>query len=434
MESSSQSERVVILGGGFGGLYTAKALRRAPVSVTLLDRCNFHLFQPLLYQVATGGLSPANIASPLRAILGNQNNTRVVLAEALDLNPDRRELILEDGVIPYDTLVVAAGARNDYFGHPEWSKYAPGLKSIEDAIEIRQRILYAFEAAERESDPEARRAWLTFAIVGAGPTGVELAGTLGEIANDTLKHEFRSIHPDESSIILLDLAPRVLPMYPPELSEKAEKYLIRLAVRSRTGVKVTAIDEQGVLFETNGEQRRITARTVVWAAGVAASPFGEVLARRTGCELDKKGRVIVDPGLTIPGHPEIFVIGDLACFRQPDGGELPGVAPVAMQQGRFVARSIERRLRGNHPAEPFRYRDKGSLATVGRALAVANIGRFRFSGFLAWLAWLFVHLMFLVGFQNRLLVLIQWAFHYFTFNRMARLIFPRKRSCEDHPD
>lgn len=425
--ATGHDHHTVIIGGGFGGLYAAKALARTPVQVTMLDRRNFHLFQPLLYQVATGGLSPADIAAPLRSILGRQKNAGVLLAEAVDLAPDRRQVILSEGTVDYDTLVVAAGARNDYFGNNEWGPYAPGLKSIEDATEIRRRVLYAFEAAEREPSPEARNAWLTFVVVGAGPTGVELAGTLGEIANDTLRRDFRSIRPEESSVLLLDAAPRVLPTYPPELSKKAERDLIRLAVRPRTGVSVTSIDAGGVTFRVEDREERIASRTVLWAAGVAASPFGRVLADRTGCELDKKGRVIVEPDLTVPGQSDIFVIGDLASCQGADGKALPGVAPVAMQQGEYVARVIERRLDGRE-TEPFRYRDRGSLATIGRSRAVACIGRFRFSGMLAWLAWLFVHLMYLAGFQNRLLVMVQWAFHYFSFNRMARLILPEKRS------
>lgn len=418
-----RQHRVVILGGGFGGLYAAKALRSDDFAVTVVDRRNFHLFQPLLYQVATGGLSPGDIASPLRAVLRRQRNANVILAEATDLDADNRELVLNDGRLPYDSLVVAAGARNHYFGNDHWRESAPGLKSIEDATEMRKRVLGAFEAADRESDPEARRAWLTFVVVGAGPTGVELAGALGEIANDTLKDDFRSMRPEESSIIILDGAPRVLPGYPEDLSDRAERDLIRLSVRARTGVKVTGIDDYGVDIETANGRERIPARTVLWAAGVAASPFGEVVARRTGAAIDRRGRVMVEPDLTVPGHPEIFVIGDLACVNGKDGKPLPGVAPVAMQQGRYVARTLLNRLR-DQPAAPFRYRDRGALATIGRARAVADIGPLRFGGWLAWITWLFVHLMYLVGFQNRVLVFVQWAFHYFTFNRGARLIAP----------
>lgn len=417
------SHRVVILGGGFGGLYAARALRKVGVEVTLVDRRNFHLFQPLLYQVATGGLSPGDICAPLRAVLRHQKNTQVLLAEATDVDPERRRLILKDGEISYDSLVVATGARNDYFGNEQWRQSAPGLKSIEDATEMRKRILYAFEAAERETDPEARRAWLTFVVVGAGPTGVELAGALSEIANDTLKGDFRSVRPEESSILLLEGDQRVLPPYPPKLSEKAERALIHLGVRSRTGVRVTDITPEGVEIRTPAGEQLIRSRTVLWAAGVAASSFGDVLANRTGCELDRRGRVIVRPDLSLPDHPEIFVIGDLACCQGPGGDPLPGVAPVAMQQGRYVARRIRDRLAGRQTL-PFRYRDKGSLATIGRAAAVADIGPFHFNGFPAWITWLFVHLMYLVGFQNRVLVFVQWAFHYFTFHRGARLIAP----------
>lgn len=428
----TRRQRIVVLGGGFGGLYVVRALARVDCEVTLVDRRNFHLFQPLLYQVATGGLSPGDIAAPLRAVVRRQTNARVLLGEAVDLEPGRRALVLRDGEeIPYDTLIVAAGARNHYFGQDRWKEAAPGLKSLEDATEMRKRILYAFEAAEREIDPDARRAWLTFVVVGAGPTGVELAGALGEIANDTLKGDFRSIHPEEASILLLDGAPRVLPGFPEVLSRKAERALIRLSVRCRTGVRVTGIDKYGVDIDSPAGVQRIESRTVLWAAGVAASPFGRVIAERTGCELDRSGRVVVGPNLTVPGHPEIFVIGDLARAVDREGRLLPGIAPAAMQAGWYVARVIRRRLAGK--AEPdFRYRDKGLLATIGRASAVADIGPLHFSGLPAWLAWLFVHLMYLVGFQNRVLVFVQWAFHYFTCHRGARLIAPESRLDEDH--
>ncbi|MCW5977165.1 MAG: NAD(P)/FAD-dependent oxidoreductase [Bryobacteraceae bacterium] len=423
MEVVGDSHRVVILGGGFGGLYAARALRRAGVQVTLIDRRNFHLFQPLLYQVATGGLSPGDIAAPLRAVLRKQKNARVFLAEARDLDAEQRRVILDDAYVEYDTLVVSVGARNHYFGHDEWGEFAPGLKTIEDATEIRSRVLMAFEAAEREPDPEARRAWLTFVVVGGGPTGVELAGALGEIANDTLKDDFRSFRPEESSILLVEHDSRILPPYPEKLSVKAENALIRLSARCITGTRVTAIDGEGVELAGPAGTYRIRSRTVLWAAGVAASPFGEALARRAGAQLDRKGRVVVGPDLSIPDHPEIFVIGDLANARGGDGNPLPGVAPVAMQQGRYVGRAIIDRLAGR-TVEPFRYRDKGNLATIGRAAAVADLGPLHFNGFAAWVTWLFVHLMYLVGFQNRVLVLVQWAFHYLTHNRGARLIGP----------
>jgi NADH dehydrogenase len=346
--------RVVIVGGGFGGLYAAKALRRVPVDVTLVDRRNFHLFQPLLYQVATGSLSPGEIAAPLRSLLSSQKNVRVLLGEAADLDPEGRQLLLADGgAVPYDTLIVAAGARNHYFAHPNWSVDAPGLKSIEDATAIRHKILYAFEAAEREPDPARRRAWLTFVIVGAGPTGVELAGALAEIANDTLRGDFRAIHPEESQIILIEGSPRTLPTFPEPLSTAAARSLVRLGVHPRTGVQVTAIDADGVTLETPQGPERIGARTTIWAAGVTTSELARVLEERAGAKLDRQSRVIVGPDLSIPGHPEILVIGDLAHLEQAqsngDRGPLPGVAPVAMQQGRYAARSIAARLRGETP-------------------------------------------------------------------------------------
>ncbi|HLX43262.1 MAG TPA: NAD(P)/FAD-dependent oxidoreductase [Bryobacteraceae bacterium] len=410
--------RVVIIGGGFGGLYAATALRRAPVDLTLLDRRNFHLFQPLLYQVATGSLSPGEITAPLRAVLRNQRNARVLLGEATSIDPTARELLLADGgSIPYDTLIVAAGAQNYYFGNHDWPAVAPGLKSIEDATAVRHKILYAFEAAEREEDPERRRAWLTFVIVGGGPTGVELGGALAEIATDTLRHDFRSIHPEESHIILLEGSPHILPAYPEDLSVDAERSLVKLGVRPRTNVRVTAIDEESVTL-ASGE--KIATRTVLWAAGVAPSEFGKVLEKCAGASLDRQGRVNVELDLTLPRHPEIFVIGDLAHVDQ-DGKTLPGVAPVAMQEGRYVANTIVDRLHNVTPP-PFRYHDKGSLAVIGRAAGVADFGRLRFHGLIAWLLWLFVHLMYLVQFRNRVIVFIRWGFQYLTFDRGARLI------------
>jgi NADH dehydrogenase, FAD-containing subunit len=415
------SHRIVIIGGGFGGLYAAKSLAHAPAEVTLVDRRNYHLFQPLLYQVATGALSPGEIASPLRNILSGNRNTRVWLAEVIDLDASARELILEGHRLPYDTLVAAAGAGNHYFGHDDWKTAAPGLKSIEDATEIRRRILSAFEAAEMEPDPETRRAWLTFVLIGGGPTGVELAGALGEIARDTLRHDFRSINPAESQILLLEGGDRILSAFPPELSEAAERSLIRLGVRTRTKALVTGIDSAGVTIEVNGAPQRIASRTVLWAAGVAPSRLGAILRERAGAKLDRAGRVIVEPDLTIAGHPEIFVIGDMANLTPPGDKPLPGVAPVAMQQGKYVARLIQKRLRGE-PGEPFHYWNKGNLATIGRRSAVADFGALHFSGPIAWLAWLFIHLMYLVGFENRVLVLIKWMYNYFTHNRGARLI------------
>jgi NADH dehydrogenase len=413
--------RVVILGGGFGGLYAARSLKHTDVDVTLIDRRNFHLFQPLLYQVATGALSPGEIASPLRYVLNRQKNARVLLGEAVDIDVERREVLLKDGARePYDTLIVATGSTHSYFGHPEWEALAPGLKTVEDATEIRSRVLRAFERAEEDTDPEARRAHLTFVVVGAGPTGVELAGALGEISRDTLKKDFRRINPAEANIFLIEGEERLLPVYPPELSRAAERALIKLGVQSRTGARVTGIDEQGVTVRAGNADTRILAKTVLWAAGVQASPLGKVLAERTGAKLDRAGRVPVEPDLSVAGHSEILIIGDLAQFLE-NGKQLPGVAPTAMQQGRYAARLIGQRLRNETPA-PFRYHDKGSLATIGRNAAVAWIGPFKFSGPLAWFVWLFVHILYIVEFENRLLILVQWAYDYFTHNRGARLI------------
>ncbi|MFN7933710.1 MAG: NAD(P)/FAD-dependent oxidoreductase [Bryobacteraceae bacterium] len=416
--------RVVIIGGGFGGLYAAQALRRAPVDITIIDKRNFHLFQPLLYQVATGGLSPGDIASPIRAALRNQPNAEVLLGDVRDIDPGARTVTLATGrQVPYDSLIVATGATHSYFGNPQWEQFAPGLKTLEDATEMRRRMLYAFEAAEMEPDASLRRQWLRFVIVGAGPTGVELAGAIGEIANKTLREEFRRIRPEEAEILLLDAGDRVLSVYPAELSAAAEKSLIALSVRTRTRVKVTAIDADGVSVETPSGPEHIPAKTVFWAAGVQASPIGRLLADRTGVPLDRAGRILVNPDLTVASHPSIFAIGDLASLTQ-DGKPVPGVAPAAMQMGQYAARAITGRLQNQTPG-PFRYWDKGSLAVIGRASAVADFGSIRFTGLMAWLAWLFIHLMYIVGFQNRVLVFIQWAFHYFTFNRGARLITNR---------
>jgi NADH:quinone reductase (non-electrogenic) len=411
----------VIIGGGFGGLYAAQALRRAPVEVTLIDRRNFHLFQPLLYQVATGGLSPGEIASPLRAVLKRQTNTRVLLAEVIDIDVAHGRVVLADGEVGYDTLIVAAGASHHYFGNESWEALAPGLKTIENATEIRRRILSAFEVAEREPDPGRRRARLTFVLVGAGATGVELAGALAEIANHTLAQDFRTINPAAARILLLEGSDRVLPPYAAVLSAKAAAALHRIGVEVRTRTIVTDIDSDGVTVRCDGQTERIAAKTVVWAAGVQASPLGRVLAQRAGAPLDRLGRVVTGPDCTLPGHPEILAIGDMSHFRDQTGAPLPGVAPVAMQQGRYAARVIHRRLRGES-SPPFRYRNKGVMAVIGRNAAVADVGGWRFNGFLAWLAWLFIHLMYLVEFDNRLLVLVQWAWNYFTWNRGARLI------------
>ncbi|MFB3777432.1 MAG: NAD(P)/FAD-dependent oxidoreductase [Bryobacteraceae bacterium] len=417
----AEGARVVILGGGFGGIEAARGLGGAAVEVTLIDRRNFHLFQPLLYQVATGGLSPGDIAWPLRGILRAHRNVQVRLGEAVGIDVAGRRVLLAGGEAAYDVLVLATGASHSYFGNQDWERWAPGLKTIEQAAEIRRRILLAFEAAELEPDADRRRSWLTFAIVGAGPTGVELAGTLGEIARDTLRGDFRRIDPAEARIFLLDLAPRVLPQFPEDLSARAEASLIRLGVRARCGVRVTGIDAEGVELQGPRGVERIPARTVIWAAGVQASPLGGMLATQTGAEVDRSGRVRVEADCTLAGHPEIFVIGDLADCRGRDGRSLPGLAPVAMQQGRYVAQAIRRRLRGE-TSPPFRYTDKGTLATIGRDHAVGILGRLHVHGRLAWLLWLFVHLLYLAGTQSRILVAIQWAFHFFTYNRNARLI------------
>ncbi|MEX2287606.1 MAG: NAD(P)/FAD-dependent oxidoreductase [Planctomycetaceae bacterium] len=422
MNPQRPTHRVVIVGGGFGGLNLARRLARSPVDVVLIDRRNFHLFQPLLFQVATGALSPANIAAPLRSILRGQRNTAVRQGEVADIDVARREVVLREGArVLYDTLVVASGVRHSYFGNDQWEPNAPGLKSIEDATEIRRRVLSAFEAAEQESSPENRAACLTFIIVGGGPTGVEMAGALAELSRHTLEQEFRTIKTSEARILLVEGLDRVLPTYPPSLSQKALKSLERLGVSVQLRTKIIDVDAGGATIETDSQREHIAARTVIWAAGVQASPLGRAIAEKTKTELDRNGRLVVNSDLTVPGHPEIFVIGDLACFRQADGRPLPGVAPVAIQQGRFVARAIARRLRGQ-PVGSFRYRDMGNLATIGRSAAVADFGWLRFSGFLAWFLWLVIHLMNLIMFQNRLLVLIQWAWNYFTYNRSARLI------------
>jgi NADH:quinone reductase (non-electrogenic) len=417
--------RVVILGGGFGGLYAAQALKRAPVDVKLIDKRNFHLFQPLLYQVATGSLSPGEIAAPLRSVLSNQKNTSVLLGDAVDLDPVAKRVMLRDGAqVGYNSLIVATGSQSTYFGNDQWAPWAPALKTVEDATEIRHKILLAFEAAERSSDPEQRKVWLTFVIVGAGATGVELAGTLGEIANHTLKHEFRSIRPEDARIIVIDRGTRVLPTFPEDLSRKAEKQLLKLGARVRTGLTVTRVDQDGVTLMTeSGKEDHIPCHTTIWAAGVAISDFGRQLAKRTGAETNRSGQIKVAGDLTIPDYPDIFVVGDLAAVLGPDGKPLPGVAQVAMQGGAYAATIIMHRAKGDKtPPKPFHYFNKGDLAVIGRAAAVANIFGVHLSGLLAWLVWLFIHLMYLVEFQSRILVFIEWGFLYLTYDRGARLI------------
>jgi len=403
---------VVILGGGFAGLRCARALRGVPVRITLIDRSNHHLFQPLLYQVATASLSPSDIASPIRSILKRQKNLEVWMGEAVDVDVERRVVLLRDGEVPYDYLVVATGVTHAYFGRDDWAPHAPGLKTVDDALEIRRRFLLAFETAEREADEAARRRLLTFVIVGAGPTGVELAGAMAEIARQVMPREFRSIDTTTARILLVEGADRVLPGYAPSLSAKARRQLERLGVEVRTGARVTEIEEGAVWI---GDER-IEAGNVFWAAGVAASPLGA----RLGAEVDRAGRVKVAPDLSVPGHPEVFVAGDLAAVEQ-GGRPVPGVAPAAMQMGRHVARAIRADLEGR-PRPVFRYFDKGSLATIGRAAAVAEIAGLKLSGLVAWLVWVFVHILYLIGFRNRLVVMVQWAWAYLMYQRGVRLI------------
>jgi len=413
--------RIVVIGGGFAGLNAARRLKRTAVSVTLIDKRNFHLFQPLLYQVATGVLSPANIAAPLRWIVERQANCEVLLGEVQSVDVAGHRVIVDGKPLPYDTLVVAAGAHYNYFGHPEWERFAPALKTIEDATEIRRRLLTAFELAERETDAERRRMLLTFVLVGGGPTGVEMAGALAEIARQTLQHEFRRIDPADAQIVLVEAADRVLMSYPPDLSEKAQRSLERLGVIVRTRTMVADIKAEHVVLNWGGGSERLATQTVVWAAGVEASPLAKALAAATGAKVDRAGRLIVEPDLSLPGHPEIFVLGDMANYSHQTGQPLPGVAPVAIQQGRFVAKIIACRLRGRS-LPTFHYRDLGNMATIGRSAAVADFGKLRFSGFAAWILWLIVHLMNLVSFRNRLLVLVQWGWNYVTYDRSACLI------------
>ena len=405
---------VVVLGGGFAGLYVARGLANAPVRVTVVDRRNHHLFQPMLYQVATAGLNPADIASPIRSLLRTQQNTEVLLAEAVSVDVGARLVHFGDGAsIGYDYLIVGTGARHSYFGHDHWESLAPGLKSLEDALEIRRRVLLAYEDAERERDGAEQRALLTSVVIGGGPTGVELAGALAEISRETIARDFRLIDPTKARIVLIEAGPRLLPSFPAPLSAHAGTALARLGVEVRTGAPVTQVTHDAVWL--GGEQ--IRARTVLWAAGVAASP----LARSLGVPLDRAGRVLVEPDLSVPGHGMVFAIGDMSSVRGPDGHPLPGLAPVAIQQGQAVAANVRRRLAGL-PTRPFRYRDRGSMATIGRAAAVAVVGRLQLHGLPAWLAWLFVHIMSLIGFRNRFLVLFEWAWAYMSWQRGARLI------------
>jgi NADH dehydrogenase len=422
----------VVVGGGFGGLNVARQLRKAPVQLTLVDRRNFHLFQPLLYQVATGGLSPANIAAPLRDLLKRQTNCEVLLGEVDHVDVANRRVILREGELPYDTLVVATGVRHQYFGRDDWEPMAPGLKTIEDATSMRRRVLTAFEAAERETDPAAVRAWLTFVIVGGGPTGVELAGTLCELARETLRGNFRRINPADAEVIVVEAADRVLQSFPESLSAKALASLEKLGVVVRTKTRLTDVQPHQVTVQCGQQTETIAARTILWAAGVAASPLGKILADATEAQVDRAGRVIVNSDCTIPGHPELLVIGDLAHFNTPDGGSLPGVAQTAIQQGRYVGKLIAARLKGQ-TLPPFHYKDLGNLATIGRHAAVAEIGKWKLSGWFAWWIWVFIHLMKIVQFQNRILVMVQWAWMYWTRNRSARLITGAETDEERSP-
>jgi NADH dehydrogenase len=412
---------VVIIGGGFGGLACAQALRRAPVRVTLIDRRNFHLFQPLLYQVATGGLSPANISAPLRAILKNQANARVLMTDAQELDLPGRKVLTPNGPIPYDFLVVAAGARHAYFGKPHWEALAPGLKTVEDATEIRRRVLGQFELAELTDDEAEQRRHLTFIVVGAGPTGVEMAGAISELAHHTLRHNFRRIDPGQARVLLIEGGPRVLPPFHPKLSDWAQRSLERIGVEVVLNAMVTDIRPDGVTVKRGENLDEIACGAVVWAAGVEASPLARQLGEATGAKVDRAGRVAVEPDLSLPGHAEVFALGDMVAIAGPDGKPVPGVAPAAIQMGQHVARAITDRLRGQSPG-PFRYYDKGSMATIGRNSAVAESMGLRMTGYLAWMAWLFIHILYLIEFQNRVLVMWQWFWNYLTRNRSARLI------------
>jgi NADH:quinone reductase (non-electrogenic) len=422
---------VVILGGGFGGLDAARAFDGADVRVTLIDRHNYHLFQPLLYQVATAALSPGDVASPIRWILRHQKNVRVLLAEAREIDPAGKRVIIDSGAVSYDYLIVATGAAHAYFGHPDWAARAPGLKTLDDALEMRRRVLLAFESAEREDDPDRQRRYLTFVIVGGGATGVELAGALAEIARQSLRQDFRNIRPESARIVLLEGSPDLLAAFPPHLRTAARRSLERLGVEVLVDSVVTGIDAEGVVWAAsagrsvaqagaNAHVERIEAHTVLWAAGVAASP----LAKSLGVPLDRVGRVVAEPTLQVPAHPEIFVVGDV-CALEQGGKLLPGVAQVAMQEGAHAARNILRAIKGEPPA-PFRYRDYGTMAVIGRGSAVADIGPIEISGFLAWVFWLFLHIFWLIGFRNRLAVLGEWAWSYLTLQRRVRLITGEK--------
>jgi NADH:ubiquinone reductase (H+-translocating) len=422
MAMASRHE-IVILGGGFGGLVAAQTLKRAKATVTLIDKRNFHLFQPLLYQVATGSLSPGQVASPLRAVLSRQKNTEVLLGEAIDLNPEAKQVLLRDGAaFPYDSLIIATGSQTSYYGNDIWRAFAPSLKTLEEATAIRHKLLYAFERAERAASEAEARAWLTFVIVGAGATGLELAGALAEIARETLRNDFRHINPAEARIVLLDGAPRVLTAYPEDLSAKAERLVSRLGVEVLKNAMVNKIDSDGIHYTHEGADNKLTARTVLWAGGVTANDFGRKVAERLRAETDRSGRIKIQPDLTVSGYPDIFIVGDLALSLDENGKPLPGVAQVAIQGGRYAAEAIKSRFEGKQNLRPFHYFNKGDMAVIGRAAAVADIFGLHMGGFIAWFIWLFIHLMYIVQFQSRVQVFIQWGFEYLTFSRGARLI------------
>ncbi len=419
----TEKHRVLILGGGFGGLVAAQTLKHADAQITLIDKRNFHLFQPLLYQVATGSLSPGEIAAPLRSVLRRQKNTQVLLGEAVDFDPDAQQVtLLDGGVFPYDTLIIATGSQTSYYGKDVWREKAPSLKTVEEATAIRHKLLNAFEKAERAETEEEARAWLTFVIVGAGATGLELAGALAEIAQETLRHDFRNIHPQESQIYLLDGGSRVLSAYPEELSAKAEKLVTRLGVKVIKGALVNQITSEGVEYKHEDKEISLNAKTVLWAGGVTATPFGRRVAERTKAEADRSGKIKVLPDLTVPNYPNLFLVGDLALVLDEKGKPLPGVAQPAIQEGHFAGKTIAARLKGGKDFKPFHYFNKGDMAVIGRAAAVANIFGFHVSGLIAWMIWLFIHLMYIVQFQSRIIVFIQWGFEYLTFSRGARLI------------
>jgi NADH dehydrogenase len=428
----NRSHEVVIIGGGFGGLYAAKALANTNVNVTLIDKRNFHLFQPLLYQVATGTLSPADISAPLRSVFSKSKNTKVLLGEVNNFDPKAQKVIMGDEVIPYDTLIVATGANHSYFGKDNWKEFAPGLKTVEDAIEMRRRIFSAFEGAEKEMDPVKRRAFLTFVLVGGGPTGVELAGAIAELAYKTLQEDFRNINTSETRVLLLQGGARILPHIAPELSQAAAAALQKLGVLIHTNTRVTNIENDIVTFKHDGELIEIASKTILWAAGVQGSALGRILAERTDVECDHAGRVIVEPNLTIKGYKNIFVIGDLANFSHQNGKPLPGVAPVAKQQGEYVGALIQLRLQG-HTLPEFHYTDVGSLAMIGQNLAVVDLGFIKLTGFLAWVFWLVIHIYFLIEFDTKLVVVIQWAWNYITRNRRSRLITGKEAFLDPQP-